>query len=188
MIAKRNKDKIDTVSLVVQRSQLKSLREEALLIGETEEVWRIDKEIEALDDAQRKVLRGSQNQDEGQSKLARLNASARARNREEIRKAELEEKRRARQAALGGQDQKGEFYNPFQRVKTKAKVMHADPDSKKIEATASNGSGDELKTATEGVAKTTLSGAIVPVSQKGGKKKGIDDVIASMDFGIEIDI
>ncbi|KAF8461902.1 hypothetical protein BDZ91DRAFT_772767 [Kalaharituber pfeilii] len=195
MIAKRNKDKIDTVSLVVQRSQLKTKREEALLIGDQEEVWRIDKEIEAIDDLQRKAMRGTQPSDDAQAKLAKLNAAARARNREEIRKAELEEKRKARLAAMSDNKLTSEFYNPFQRVKTRAKVMHEDPDAKKVAAAAS-GDADGVSKATEGVAKTTLSGgatensgsAVVPVSQKGGKKKGIDDVIASMDLGIEIDI
>lgn len=191
IIARRNKDKIDHVGLAVQRSHLKSQREEAINAGDHDEVWRIDKELEVLDDMQRKAMRGQVVVDDGQTKLAKLNAAARQRNREEIRKAELEERRRAREAAAKGDSKPGsEFYNPFQRVKTRAKVIHEDPTTKKSPE-------EEVKKAIEGVAKTTLSSigdgkreatATIPLSQKGGKKKGIDDVIASMDLQIEIEL
>lgn len=189
MIARRNKGKVDAVSLVVQRQRLRTQREDALIAGDQDEVWRIDKELEALDDMQRKAMRTASSLDDGQSKLAKHNASARARNREEIRRAELEERRRTREAAKMDVKPGSEFYNPFMRVKTRAKVVHADPTTKKAEEEA-------MKKATEAVANTTLSGgakgeaaATVPVSQKAGKKKaGIDDVIASMDFGIDIEI
>ncbi|KAI5811613.1 hypothetical protein DFH27DRAFT_605710 [Peziza echinospora] len=191
MIAKRNKGKVDTVSLFAQRSHLKELRATAVLAGDTDEMRRLDKEIHAIEDMSRKALKGSYTADDGQSKLAKHNASARQRNRKEIREAELEEKRKAR---LHGDVKPGsEFYNPFQRVKTKAKVMHV--EEKKGEMM---GKEEVVKTVTEQVAKTTLGAgrseaegppaAGKPVVGEKGKKKGIDDVIASMDFGIEIDI
>lgn len=189
IIAKRNKDKVDTVGLHVRRQRLKAAREDAVLAGDQDEIWRIDKEIEHIDDLQRKALRTASAMDDGQSKLAKHNAAARQRNREEIRKAELEERRRAREAAKGDNKPGSEFYNPFMRVKTRAKVIHEDPSGVK-----KSSQEDEMKRATEGVANTTLSGGekgengTVPVSQKGGKKKGIDDVIASMDFGIDIEL
>lgn len=187
MIAKRNKDKVDTVGLHLKRERLKAAREEADRVGNQDEKWRIDKEIEHIADMQRKALRTASAMDDGQSKLAKHNAAARQRNREEIRKAELEERRRAREAAKGDNKPGSEFYNPFMRVKTRAKVVHEDPSSVK-----QSSQEEDVKKATDAVANTTLTGdaegGAIPASQKGGKKKGIDDVIASMDFGIDIEI
>lgn len=187
MIAKRNKDKVDTVGLHLKRERLKAAREEAVHAGNQDEIWRIDKEIEHIADLQRKALRTASAMDDGQSKLAKHNAAARQRNREEIRKAELEERRRAREAAKGDNKPGSEFYNPFMRVKTRAKVVHEDPSSVK-----QSSQEEEMKKATEAVANTTLTGGVeggtAPLSQKGRKKKGVDDVIASMDFGIDIEI
>ena len=187
MIAKRNKDKVDTVGLHLKRERLKAAREEADRAGNQDEKWRIDKEIEHIADMQRKALRTASAMDDGQSKLAKHNAAARQRNREEIRKAELGERRRAREAAKGDNKPGSEFYNPFMRVKTRAKVVHEDPSSIK-----QSSQEEEMKKATDAVANTTLTGdaegGTVPVSQKGGKKKGIDDVIASIDFGIDLEI
>ncbi|KAF8420825.1 hypothetical protein EV426DRAFT_537104 [Tirmania nivea] len=187
MIAKRNKDKVDTVGLHLKRERLKAAREEADRAGNQDEKWRIDKEIEHIADMQRKALRTASSMDDGQSKLAKHNAAARQRNREEIRKAELEERRRAREAAKGDNKPGSEFYNPFMRVKTRAKVVHEDPSSMRPSSQE-----EEMMRATDAVANTTLTvdaeGGTAPVSQKGAKKKGIDDVIASMDFGIDIEI
>ncbi|CAZ86405.1 unnamed protein product [Tuber melanosporum] len=176
MIRKRNSDKVDTVNIVLKRGRLRDARESAQLKGDEAEVARIDKELQDLGDQHGKSLVVPKSQME---RLAKLNAVNRKKNVAEIRKAEIEEKRAARTAAV---------HNPFMRVKTVAKTRHNLDGGKKEGGDSQNASGDS-QTDTE--SKSSPAGVgFLSSSTKGRGRLGasVDDVIANYDFGIEIDI
>ncbi|KAL7273078.1 RNA polymerase-associated protein rtf1 [Rhizina undulata] len=183
IIVKRNKGKVDAVNLVLRRGQLRNARETAMANGDTAEVDRIDKELQLLEDQKRKPVGRPENQ---LDRLAKINAENRKRNTAEIRKAEIEEKRAARLAA----EQAGGVMNPFMRVKTKAKFRHESFESKRKnveDVSTPADSQDSSKSATPKPVGANGVGVMVP-GVKRGRKGGIDDIIASIDLKIEIDI
>jgi RNA polymerase-associated protein RTF1 len=189
MIAKRNKGKVDSVNLILKRNQLREDREAALAAGDEEEVRRIDRELQEVEDT--KNGRPTARPESQMERIARLNAENRKRNVAEIRKAELEEKRAARLAAQLAA-QKGETPNPFMRVKTVAKFRHEAVDTKKEKTPDTNGSqsesGTPLKQGTPNPQqpKQTNGVGILNSDKKGRRKGGVDDVIANMDIDIDI--
>jgi RNA polymerase-associated protein RTF1 len=131
-----------------------------------------------------------------QERLAELNRLNRKANREDIRKAQLAEKR-AEQKNLAAVMRGEATPNPFARVKTRAKVMHnVDGD---YLAPGTPGSSQAIsREATPGLTGSPMPGTpsssqkrSVPGEKKSGlptlaKKMGDDDIIANM--GIEVDI
>ncbi|KAH8147908.1 uncharacterized protein LAJ45_08009 [Morchella importuna] len=180
MIKKRNKDKIDPVKIVMARARLKQQREIAVTNGDETEILRLDKELQELEDSKG---RPHARVDSQMDRLARLNAENRKRNIAELRKAELDEKRAARKAAEEA-ERLGKMSNPFMRVKTKARVMHSSVEVRNDKAEgegSASGTKDESNTP-KGV------GLIGNGAKKGRRMDGVDDVIASLDFGIDIEI
>lgn len=182
MIAKRNKDKIDPVKVVLARSNLRKAREIAVTKGDEAEILRIDKELQDLEDSKG---RSHARADSQMDRLARLNAENRKRNIAELRKAELDEKRAARRAAEEA-ERSGKMSNPFMRVRTKARLMHGTVEVRqdKDDPEAKSGSQDGTTSDTPKGVGLIGNGAI----KKGRRMGGVDDVIASLDFGIDIEI
>lgn len=117
-------------------------------------------------------------------RLSKLNQENRKKNIAELRKAELDEKRAARRAAEQA-EKSGAMSNPFARVKTKAKIMHASVevrDDKTDSGSQETANGDTPNGTPKGV------GLIGNGAKKGRRMGGVDDVIASLDFGIDIEI
>lgn len=180
MIKKRNKDKIDPVQTVLKRAKLRQSRDIAVSQGDEAQILRFDKELQDLEDT---LGRPHTRVDSQMDRLSRLNQENRKKNIAELRKAELDEKRAARRAAEEA-EKSGAMSNPFARVKTKARIVHnsvevrgegGDPNSQ--------GTGGDTPSGTpKGV------GLIGNGTQKGRRINGIDDVIASLDFGIDIEI
>lgn len=116
-------------------------------------------------------------------RLSKLNQENRKKNIAELRKAELDEKRAARRAAEDA-EKSGAMSNPFARVKTKARTVHNSVEVRGEGDPNSQGTGgtDTPSGTPKGV------GLIGNGAQKGRRINGIDDVIASLDFGIDIEI
>lgn len=172
LIRKRTEGKLDPVTLLARRGDLNKKREYALAKGDEEEVERIEKELQEIEDnaSSRPVGR----QESQMERMARINAKNRKKNMEEIKRAEIEEKHAARRGAAAG----GDPANPFMRVKTVVKFRHDMTGKKEEEAKKDV---DPEKKQAEGVG--LLPTQVVPVK---GRRGGVDDVIASMDIDIEI--
>ena len=159
-----------------ERHKLQEDRHTAVLNRDEDEIARIDTELQDIEDK----LKGTKARAETQmQRFARINAENRKRNMAEIRRAEIAEKRAAREALMRAEKEGGNFVaNPFARVKTSVKFHH--------------NMGDSPKNVTVGASPPkegkTEAPIEVPVIGKGRRKGGVDDVIASMDLGIEIDI
>lgn len=166
MIRRRNKDKIDPVLIVLTRTKLRKAREAAV---DEADILRIDKELQDLEDT---LGRSHTRMDSQMDRLSKLNQENRKKNIAELRKAELDEKRAARRAAEEA-ERSGAMSNPFARVKTKAKIMH---------------SSVEVREEKNGEKKEEGVGLIGNGARKGRRMGGVDDVIASLDFGIDIEI
>jgi RNA polymerase-associated protein RTF1 len=176
MIQKRNKDKVDSVNVVLKRGQLRTARETAVNNGDEAEIKRIDQELQELEDRHGKKLSGASQME----RLAKLNAENRKRNIAELRKAELEEKRAARNATVA---------NPFARVKTVAKTRHVTDDKKKEdEPNSADGNGSPKVDGETKSQASPVGVGLLGSTTKGRRRGGIDEVIANYDFGIEIDI
>jgi len=194
MIAKRNSGKADYLENIRKRRQLAQEREQAVLDENESEIQRIDRELHDLEDQKSGPARGETQM----QRMARINAENRKRNQTEVRKAELAEKRAQREALLKAESGGGSFANPFMRVKTMVKFRHDIHDVDKKEVAIGNSPPKETKKETtppappqtETPAKVNGIGVMtgVPASHRGRKMGGVDDVIASMDLGIEIDI
>jgi RNA polymerase-associated protein RTF1 len=202
MIAKRNKGKGDVLSFINDRRRLREARETALMNDDEVAIARIDQELQDLEDRNKA---GTNARVETQmQRMARLNAENRKRNMAEIRQAEIAEKRAARLALQEAEQGGGSFANPFMRVKTAVKFRHdIHGDELAVKKDSANGSPKSTTTTitatttdvvdnTKAVGNTkenrgvgVMNGAGLP---KGRKRGGVDDVIASMDLGIEIDI
>lgn len=183
MIAKRQQGKHTYLKYYEVRHKLQREREAAIADGDDEAVHRIDQELQELEDRHRTNARPETQME----RMARINNENRHKNREEIRRAELAEKKAAREALMSAEKGGGSFANPFMRVKTVVKFRHdmsnkedikkeqsATPpvESKPVEKKDANGVG-------------VMNHTLLP---KGRKRGGVDDVIASMDLGIDIDV
>lgn len=177
MIAKRNSGKADYLKSIEQRRKLQQRREEAIAAKDDDAVLQIDKELQELEDQQSGPARGETQM----QRMARINAENRKRNMAEIRKAEIAEKRAHREALEKAGSGGSTFANPFMRVKTTVKFKH-DMENKKDVAVGNSPPVKEK----EGTGVGVLASQVPIV--KGRKVAGVDDVIASMDLGIEIDI
>jgi RNA polymerase-associated protein RTF1 len=203
----------------IERSYLISQRKDALGAGDAALVASLDEQIAALDGP--KLAFGttlSTNPNASPSKpksqqdrLAELNRANRRANAEEIRRAQLAEKRAERENAKAVA--RGEAApNPFARVKTRAKTTY-DVNDTLLPSQREGGSrgvtpsSDRAGTPGAGISTPIRAGTPLRVAtplaakEKEGhtseRKKGIptfrkmvmdDDVIGAMDLGIDIEI
>ena len=134
-----------------------------------------------------------------QERLYELNLKNRKANREDVRKAQLAERkaqRLAREAVLRGEA----VENPFARVKTIAKTHHDVNQSLTPHANRNSTSRDVSRSVTPAAgttpkkeeSKNDLSPAPKPYTTSGlpvlGNRNMDDDIIASMDMGIDVEI
>lgn len=190
------------------REALYRERDEAIADGNEATIARVDQELAALDGPK---LAHSQPNGNGttkspaakilsqQERLAALNRANRARNQEEIRKAQLAEKKAQKEAAAAVA--RGEAVaNPFARVRTRAK-FNFDVEDNTLKLPSSGGVDDLFGEASDiSRAGTPAPGISTPTKKANGgppksglglaakKKMNGDDLMAAMDFGIEIDI
>lgn len=188
MIKKRNANRTGGVQSVLRRARLRTLREQAIADGDDDLVLKIEKEIQEIDDQAGVSRARAETQME---RIARINAENRKKNILEIRAAEREEKRRAREEARRAV-LTGEMANPFARVKTQPKFHH-DAQAGKITPPApggANGNKTENGTTANGVGVIGGANDVLASTQQKMKRRkgGVDDVIASLDIGLEIEI
>lgn len=182
------------------RERLIDARKTAVEDGDEAAIARIDQEIATLDGP--KINYGgpvvplkapAPKVPTQQDRLAALNRANRKANQEEIRKAQLAEKKREQklqEAVMRGEA----VANPFARVKTRAKVVYdVTPTAKAVDDLF--GEASDISRAATPVpplaAAATKNGVGVvktgPASLARQKKMD-DEIMASMDLGIEIDI
>lgn len=179
------------------REKLVKRRDEAAARGDDTTVSRLDQELLALDGGAASKSFGSAGRSNGPSKaalqqerLAALNKANRKANTEDVRKAQLAEKRlqqRARDEAIAKARQR----EAEAAEAAKNKLLNTGDD-------LFGDSGDLSRTATPlNATGTPKTGTPVPGTPMNGakklggfRKKAIDEdaVASSMDFGIEIDI
>ncbi|KAI5805888.1 hypothetical protein EDC01DRAFT_640696 [Geopyxis carbonaria] len=177
MLTKRTKGNEKSVTLFMERSNLKTKLEHALEINDEEEAERCKLKLQEIEDRvkPRTVARGETQME----RMARINAENRRRNMQEIRDSEIAEKRAARERARNG-IAGGDHVNPFQRVKTAVKFRH---DNNTVEETP------EKKATPAPTDKAPANGVGVMNAitlPKGRRMAGVDDIIASMDIEIEL--
>jgi len=171
------------LELAKRRQILRNEREAAIDEGDEDTVIRIDRELQELQDE----TAGPAKAESQMQRMARLNAENRKRNTQEIRRAEIEEKRAARLALAEAEKKGGSFANPFMRVKTMVKFRHDVTKSESKEGAPAL-QKEEKKVDVTKETNGVGVGVIDTKAPKGRKKGGVDDVIASMDLGIEIDL
>ncbi|KAI9833616.1 MAG: hypothetical protein M1819_003569 [Sarea resinae] len=205
---------------IFERNEIIDRRKEAVRLGDEAAVAKCDAELAALEgpklaygtslvDVQSKVPKPPNQQE----RLAALNRANRKANAEDIRRAQIAEKRadaRAQAAVARGEA----TANPFQRVKTRARIhydvnssTHTPPTNRGVDDLFGEDSdksrvGTPLNTSganTPGKSATPIPTGTPSLlaKAKGEKKSGLptirqrnmdDDIIGSMDLGIEIDI
>ncbi|EPS36193.1 hypothetical protein H072_10235 [Dactylellina haptotyla CBS 200.50] len=168
---------------------LKKRRQQLVDQGDEPEILRVDRELEWR--APPKALTANLGKPTQLDILGQINKRNRETNRQDIRKAQIEEKKRneiaARMAAENGDSS---FMDPFARVKTHAKIYHDDPMAKKKKDKEGDmdmgdlfGGDGAAESGGAGLGKTDNK---VP-QVKAGQAKGIDAVIAGLDLQFDID-
>lgn len=201
----------------LERPRIVARRKAAEDRGDEAAIAKLDAELAALDGPKlafgtslRKPLPNSEAASPGlsqQERLALVNRANRKANTQDVRKAQVIERKQEALARLAVE--RGEaIQNPFARVKTRAKTYH---DAKGDNLVVPSGAMDDASNGqnnsragtplTPARAKTPLqdgtpkrSGTPLHAGEKIsglpriGKRNMDDDVFAAMDFGIEIDI
>ena len=203
-----------TKNASINRNRLNLERQNAVAKHDEAEIARIDRELLALDGP--KLAFGTSlnanNTVNGklavpkpptqQERLAALNRANRKANAEAVRKAQIAEKR-AEERAKAAVERGEAIANRFARVKTRAKVHHNFDEDDHL-APPKNKNVDDLfeESARSGTATPTPGKAANGVTPKSGtpqpkiepkqigsfKKKMDDDILGSLDFGIDVDI
>lgn len=188
----------------IERNRLNNLIKEAKARGDTEKEESLRKELEALDGPKLAYSTSMQPSPKKtstptglsqQERLAILNKQNRRKNAEEVRQAQINERRQAKmtEAAIARGENVTEDHS--RRVKTRAKFKHDVADS--LGATGSERSG--TNTPAVGTPNLTAKKPTTPLPYltKLPEKKGIptirrplmdDDIIGAIDLGIDIDI
>lgn len=188
------------------RAKLDRDRESAIANGNESAIARVDQELATLEGPKPGSGAGTASKTppaapkamSQQERLAALNRANRKANQEEIRKAQLAEKRREQK--LHSAVARGEAVaNPFARVKTRAKTNFDVNEGgglkvpgKVLDELFGEGS-DVSRAGTPVPGAASRNGAGTPLKTNGvgglGKKKKMDDeILAAMDLGIDIDI
>lgn len=200
-----------------ERARIVARRKAAEDRGDEATIAKLDAELADLDGPKlafgtslRKPLPKPETSSPGlsqQERLALVNRANRKANTQDVRKAQVMERKQEALARLAVE--RGEaIQNPFARVKTRAKTYH---DAKGNSLVVPSGALDDASNSqdnsragtpmTPGRAKSPLhdgtpkrSGTPLHVGEKIsglpriGKRNMDDDIFAAMDFGIEIDI
>jgi RNA polymerase-associated protein RTF1 len=190
----------------IERNRLNNLMKEAKQSQDFERLEELKIELEALDGpklafgtSMRISPKKASKEPSQQDRLAMLNKENRRKNAEEVRQAQIRERRavRATEAALARGESVVEDHS--RRVKTRAKFKHDVADVGKKLGT---GSGTSTPTAADTPIAANSDGAPHPhmallQQQVEGDKKGIPtirralcdaDIIGAIDLGIEIEI
>ncbi|KAF3173679.1 hypothetical protein EYR41_004558 [Orbilia oligospora] len=168
---------------------LKRRRQQLVDEGDEPEILRIDRELEWR--APPRALTAALSRPTQLDVLGQINKRNREINRQDIRKAQIEEKKRneiaARMAAENGDSS---FMDPFARVKTHAKIYHnekpKDKDGDVDDLFEDDGDKEKEKQKNGGGAGLGKTDSKVP-QVKVPQNKGIDAAIASMDLEFDID-
>lgn len=190
----------------IERNRLNNLIKEAKARGDTQKEEALRKELEALDGPKLAYSTSMQPSTKKtstptgmsqQERLAILNKQNRRKNAEEVRQAQINERRAAKmtEAAIARGENVAEDHS--RRVKTRAKFKHDVADNFGTKKTESERSG----TNTPAVGTPNLSArkpsTPLPHLAKLQDKKGLptirrplmdDDIIGSIDLGIDIEI
>ena len=190
----------------IERNRLNNLIKEAKASGNTEKEEALRKELEALDGPKLAYSTSMQpspkktNTPTGlsqQERLAILNKQNRRKNAEEVRQAQINERRAAKmtEAAIARGENVTEDHS--RRVKTRAKFKHDVADGFGANKTGSERSG--TNTPAIGTPNLTAKKPSTPLPHltKLQEKKGIptirrplmdDDIIGAIDLGIDFEI
>lgn len=201
---------LERASIVARRKAAEDRSDEAAIAKLDAELAALDGPKLAFGTSLSKPLQKSEASSLGlsqQERLALVNRANRKANTQDVRKAQVMERKQETLARLAVE--RGEaIQNPFARVKTRAKTYH---DSKGDSLALPSGALDDASNSqdnsragtplTSARAKTPLqdgtpkrSGTPLRAGEKIsglpriGKRNMDDDVFAAMDFGIEIDI
>jgi RNA polymerase-associated protein RTF1 len=188
----------------IERNRLNNLYKDAKKTGDNERMEEITKELAALDgpklafstSMQSSAKKTGPKELSQQERLHQLNQENRRKNAEEVRQAQINERRAAKaiEAALARGENVVEDHS--RRVKTRAKFKHDVADmGKKVGSDANTPS---VNTPIVG-AKTddTPLPYIALLEQRKNERKGLptitrpiydDDVIGALDLGIDVDI
>ncbi|KAK6359038.1 hypothetical protein TWF696_000209 [Orbilia brochopaga] len=172
---------------------LRRHRQQLVEQGNEAEILKIDRELEWR--APPKALTAAMGKPTQLDILGQINKRNREINRHDIRKAQLEEKKKNEMAAkIAAEQGDNSFMDPFARVKTHARIYHDDSYAKKNgkkEDEDEAGKDDAAGGAEEGKEAATGAGLGKTDSKvpqvKTRKPQGIDAVIASLDLQFDID-
>ena len=185
-------------------------RERAVNRGDEAAIAKLDAELAALEGPKlafgtklyKPAPAPSSQEMSQQDRLAELNRANRKANTEDVRKAQRAERKAERLAREAIERGEG-FLDPFARVKTRAKT-HYDVNAAKLPLHKPKAAVDELldgkSDGSRGGTPMSRGGTpkppvknVTPKKQqiglpKVGRSCADDDILAAMDFGIEIDI
>jgi RNA polymerase-associated protein RTF1 len=197
---------LSTKTLPIERNRINNLIKEAKNRGDEDAVARLRDELATLEGpklahgtslsaAAKKPSSGGLSQ---QERLAVLNKANRKKNIEEIRQAQINERRAAKmtEAALARGEVVAEDHS--RRVKTRAKFKHDVSEGvKKTDTDRSGSNTPAIGTPTSSAKVVTSSLPPIVKVQGNGEQKGLpgirrplvdDDIIGSIDLGIEIEL
>ena len=194
----------------VDRLRLETLIKEAKALGNMDRAQKLQEELDTLETprlAFRTSLTASTKSNNGltqQERLAQLNAENRRRNAEAVRKAQLRERKKAREIERKLENGEDVEEDTSRRVKTRAKFVHdvnsdgATPDKKSSSQAGSGASTPANGTPRLGATKGSgLLPHLAKLQQQQRAKNGLpmlhkpiveDDIIASLDLEIDDDI
>ncbi|KAF3910738.1 hypothetical protein ABW21_db0209318 [Orbilia brochopaga] len=180
----------DTILPFLDIPGLRRHRQQLVEQGNEAEILRIDRELEWR--APPKALTAAMGKPSQLDILGQINKRNREINRHDIRKAQLEEKKKNEMAArIAAEHGDNSFMDPFARVKTHARIYHDDGFVKKNGKKDDDEAGVDDLFDDEEEGKATGAGlgkADSKVPQvKARKPQGIDAVIASLDLQFDID-
>jgi RNA polymerase-associated protein RTF1 len=186
----------------IERNRLNNLIKEAQADGNTEKEEALRKELEALDGpklAYSTSMQPSPKKPVGmsqQERLAILNRENRRKNAEEVRNAQIAERRAAKriEAAMARGEDVAEDYS--RRVKTKAKFKHDVADTKAAESRSGTNT-PSASTPKMAPKKSTPLPHIAKLQAANRDKNGLptirrplmdDDIIGAIDLELDIDL
>lgn len=191
----------------IERNRISNLIKEAKANGNTEKEEQYRKELAELDGPKLAYSTSMQpspkkNTNQGlsqQDRLAKLNHENRRKNAEEVRKAQIAERKAAKmtEAALARGENVAE--DTSRRVKTKAKFKHDVADSFEAKKAASEKSGADTGPSTPNLTAKKSSAPLPHIAklQAAKNNKGLptirrplmdDDIIGAIDLGIDLEL
>jgi RNA polymerase-associated protein RTF1 len=190
----------------IERNRLTNLMKEAKAIGDTEKEESLRKELESLDGpklAYSTSMQSSPKKSSGltqQERLAVLNRENRRKNAEEVRQAQIAERRAARKAEAAIARGEVVVEDHSRRVKTRAKFKHDVADAygaKKNDSEQSGSNTPAVGTPTLSAKRSEPLPHIAKLRAANADKKGIptirrplmdDEIIGAIDLGIDLEL